>query len=216
MTQVILESNPTNYLAYFIHYVITQKYALSGISIRYLLVNFLYVIRYSITNPKLNTSDLNTFELIILLDLVLTNSGAKNGTVPNTVASSTESPSTILQLPTSHNLNSNKSLFKTNIFYGLISQCDILFFYKLKNAPNKNYIILSICYFVYFLFYFWVIVINCCKFISAHYIIIYAYFRLEYWFVWQRVTKQPQYRIMSVLSQDIQRMEVISLWKDWY
>lgn len=42
---------------------------------------------YNITRPKLNTSDLKTFAEIILLDFTLTNSGARNGTVPKIVAS---------------------------------------------------------------------------------------------------------------------------------
>lgn len=45
------------------------------------------MIRYRTTRPKLKTSDLKTLEDIILLDLVLTSSGARKGTVPKTVAS---------------------------------------------------------------------------------------------------------------------------------
>jgi len=40
---------------------------------RYFELNFLKIITYNITKPKLKTSDLNTLADIIFLDLALTN-----------------------------------------------------------------------------------------------------------------------------------------------
>jgi hypothetical protein len=85
---------------------------------------------YKITSPKLKTSDLKTLEDIILFDLVFTSSGARNGTVPKTVASSTDSLSIILVLPTSQIFKDNCFVLRISIFYGFISQWAILFFYK--------------------------------------------------------------------------------------
>jgi hypothetical protein len=67
-------------------------------------LNFLNVIKYKNTNPKLNTSDLNGFDDTIFLLFIFISYGAKNGTVPNIVAYYIFYPVTTLQLPTSHNL----------------------------------------------------------------------------------------------------------------
>ncbi len=56
-------------------------------SIRSWDLNFLNVIKYKNTSPKLNTSDLNGLLETIFLLLILISYGAKNGTVPNIVAS---------------------------------------------------------------------------------------------------------------------------------
>jgi len=85
---------------------------------------------YRITRPKLKTSDLKGLLVDILLFFVCINSGAKNGTVPNIVASYKLYLDTILQLPTSHNFNLSVLKSIISIFSGFISQCAICNYYN--------------------------------------------------------------------------------------
>jgi len=50
-------------------------------------LNFLNVIKYKKTKPKLKTSDLKGLLETILVDFIFINYGAKNGTVPKIVES---------------------------------------------------------------------------------------------------------------------------------
>jgi len=85
-------------------------------------LNFFWVVRYRITNPKLKTSDLKGLVLAILLFLVFISSGAKKGTVPSIVAYSKDYFDTILQLPTSQSFTVSLLLSMISIFSGLMSQ----------------------------------------------------------------------------------------------
>ncbi len=146
---------------------------------------------YKITKPKLKTSDLKILAEIIFFDFILTNSGARNGTVPNIVAYSTDSPSIILQLPTSHNLIIIFFESNTKTFSGFMSQWAILFFYKLVNALKRKSIIPIISCLLNLLPSFILQAIKFWRFISAHYITIYAYLRLLYWLISNWVRKYP-------------------------
>jgi hypothetical protein len=87
---------------------------------------------YNATNPKLNTSDLKTFSDLILLDFALMSYGARKGTVPNTVASSTDSLFIIFVLPTSQSFIVIFFELRTKIFYGFMSQCAIRLLSRLE------------------------------------------------------------------------------------
>jgi hypothetical protein len=79
-------------------------------------LNFLCVIIYRTTKPKLNTSDLNALFPTVLDPWTLRSSGAKKGTVPKIVAYSKLYFDTTLLLPTSQSLIANVFEFITKIF----------------------------------------------------------------------------------------------------
>jgi len=101
-------------------------------------LNFLPVTRYSSTNPKLYTSDLKALIEVIFYYSIFINYGAKNDNVPFIVASFSLSLSIVLQLPTSQIFTIMGSGFillgfledVIRIFYGFMSQCAILIFYR--------------------------------------------------------------------------------------
>jgi len=119
-----------SYLASFIHSVSTYRYVFSSTYNLSWDLNFLWVIRYKTTRPKLKTSDLKALFPTIFEPLILISYGAKNGTVPKIVASSKLSLDSTLLLPTSHSLIVNFLLFMIRMFSGLMSQCALLMSYR--------------------------------------------------------------------------------------
>lgn len=99
-------------------------------------LNFLWVIKYNTTKPKLNTSDLKALLPTILLPFIFIIYGAKNGTVPNIVTSYKDYIDTTLELPTSHNFIDNVLLFIINMLSGFISQWALFIYYNDANDDN--------------------------------------------------------------------------------
>lgn len=145
--------------------------------------------RYKKTSPKLNTSDLKGFAETIFLELVLRSSGARKGTVPKMVAYSIYSLLTTLQLPTSQSFMERVLELRTRMFYGLISQCAILFFSKSTKASRRKVMILRISFLVNRIPSEYLKAMRCWRFIYAHSMTMWAYFFLEYWLISCRVTK---------------------------